>query len=124
MQKIVRVIHKGYPDAETVNKMQYWYWCLGCNHVHAFATHTFNADYLNPTVSPSLLHSNPEQYHTCHSFIRNGFIEYLGDCWHDLKGKTVELPDVVETIKKRNYGHSGEFKKNDQGIWELIIDWS
>lgn len=27
----------------------------------------------------------------CHSFVRNGKIEFLSDCTHELAGKTVEL---------------------------------
>lgn len=29
----------------------------------------------------------------CHSFVRAGKIEFLGDCTHALKGQTVPLPD-------------------------------
>lgn len=32
--------------------------------------------------------------YVCHSFVRNGRIEYLGDCTHHLKGQTVDLPDM------------------------------
>jgi hypothetical protein len=28
----------------------------------------------------------------CHSFVRNGKIEYLSDCTHNLAGKTVDIP--------------------------------
>lgn len=28
----------------------------------------------------------------CHSFVRNGRIEFLSDCTHELAGQTVELP--------------------------------
>lgn len=70
-----------------------WYKCPGCKTQHAFSpnVHQFDGNFDNPTVSPSLLHSNPQGHRTCHSFIKNGMIEFLGDCWHDLKGKTVEL---------------------------------
>ena len=30
----------------------------------------------------------------CHSFITDGRIQFLGDCTHELKGQTVELPEV------------------------------
>ena len=30
----------------------------------------------------------------CHSFIRAGRIEYLGDCTHELAGQVVEMADV------------------------------
>lgn len=29
----------------------------------------------------------------CHSFVRDGFIEYCSDCTHTMAGKTVELPE-------------------------------
>ena len=29
----------------------------------------------------------------CHSFVREGRIEFLSDCTHALAGQTVELPD-------------------------------
>lgn len=29
----------------------------------------------------------------CHSFVRDGQIQYLGDCTHEYAGKTVDLPD-------------------------------
>ena len=32
----------------------------------------------------------------CHSFIRDGFIEYLSDCTHSLAGKTVELKELQD----------------------------
>lgn len=77
----------------------------------------FNGDLENPTFSPSILvrsgHYVPEQpqppnceycidagqdgYSTfcslCHSYIRDGQIQFLGDCTHDLAGKTVPLPE-------------------------------
>lgn len=29
----------------------------------------------------------------CHSHVKNGKIQFLGDCTHELKGQTVDLPD-------------------------------
>jgi hypothetical protein len=31
--------------------------------------------------------------YVCHSFVKEGMIEFLSDCTHDMKNKTVELPD-------------------------------
>lgn len=82
---------------------------------------TWNNDVLKPTFSPSLhiWHTRPtaegqeliEQvkrkkedptyvipYTTetlCHSYIRDGKIEFLPDCKHDLKGQTVDLPEFT-----------------------------
>jgi len=51
-----------------------------------------------PTVSPSLLvwQSRPE--HRCHSFVREGKIQFLDDCHHELKGQTVELTDFDDDM--------------------------
>ena len=47
-----------------------------------------------PTFSPSLLvtYSHGDKNFVCHSFVRNGKIEYLSDCTHDMAGKTVDIP--------------------------------
>lgn len=83
---------------------QYAYWCLGCGYEHVFGLrtegghHEFNGDLNNPTVSPSLL-QNFTPGRTCHSFIKNGKIQYLSDCHHHLAGQTIELPDFEEQEK-------------------------
>jgi len=82
-----------YTDGET----HHLYRCPGCGYEHAFSSsvHKYNGDVDKPTITPSLLHSNPQNYRTCHSFITDGKIQFLGDCWHELKGQTVELPDYL-----------------------------
>jgi hypothetical protein len=75
-------------------------------------TWDFNNDVDKPTFNPSLLVRGvvpltDEEYekvmaghkHTpvpfiCHSFIREGKIQFLGDCTHHLKNQTVDLDDV------------------------------
>lgn len=67
--------------------------CKGCEQDHAIGTgsnhHTFNGDYEKPTFSPSVLVTN--HIIRCHSFVKEGVIQYLNDCHHDLAGKTVKL---------------------------------
>ena len=48
-----------------------------------------------PTVSPSIrvTSRNDGGETTCHSFVRTGQIQFLGDCTHPLRGQTVALPD-------------------------------
>ena len=81
----------------------YQFYCLGCNEIHQVWTNKedgptiwgFNGSIEKPTFSPSI----KVEYHgadkdtVCHSFIRDGKIQYLSDCTHALAGKTVELPD-------------------------------
>jgi hypothetical protein len=42
----------------------------------------------------------------CHSFVRDGQIQFLGDCTHALKGQTVERPEWPHAPGK--YGGIGE----------------
>ena len=82
---------------------------------------TFNGDLNSPTFSPSLLvtsghyvkgYEKEECWCTynaahpddpvkfgcgiCHSFIRDGKIQFLNDCTHKLAGKTVDLFEITE----------------------------
>lgn len=74
------------------------FFCPGCNRVHPFTVPrwNWNGSMDKPTFSPSLLCDGFTVERRCHSFVREGKIEYLSDCWHELKGKTVEIPDWKE----------------------------
>lgn len=48
----------------------------------------------SPPLEPSVLVSDVGDNVTCHSFIRQGRIEFLSACDHGLAGQTVELPLV------------------------------
>ena len=82
-------------------KPQYLFMCPGCGYEHAVALksdggpHDFNMDYDKPTFLPSLL-QNFSPGRTCHSFIKDGMIQFLNDSWHKLAGQTVELPEIKE----------------------------
>jgi hypothetical protein len=78
----------------------------------------WNGDRVRPTFSPSILvrthtHEPPvtpanlEEWKrapwpqrrvdmVCHSFVRDGQIEFLSDCTHPLAGQTVPLPEIRE----------------------------
>lgn len=85
---------------------------------HAWA---FNGDFERPTLSPSVLvrtghycnrppvpgncacdfqqrfpDEDPWDWpcSICHSYVREGRIEFLNDCTHSLAGQTVELPEI------------------------------
>lgn len=66
----------------------------------------FNDDFDRPTLTPSILvhphgalAEDGSVYQTprCHSFVRDGRIEFLSDCTHALAGKTVDLPNIEVT---------------------------
>ncbi len=99
------------------------FWCPACDDPHAITVNqpgswTWDGNVDAPTFSPSLLlrsghyvpghnglscwctynkeHPNapaPFVCSICHSFVRNGMIQFLGDCTHKLAGQTVEIPD-------------------------------
>jgi len=60
----------------------------------------WNGDMDKPTFTPSLKITYPHWVDgvriddICHFFIRNGNIEYQGDCTHHLAGLTIELADI------------------------------
>ena len=72
---------------------QFIFQCPGCGFAHWFGPPrwTWNGDYDKPTVNPSIVTVGVEP--KCHSFIRDGKIQFLNDCTHALKGQTVEIPD-------------------------------
>lgn len=57
---------------------------------------TWNGSFEKPTFHPSLLCNKDHPSSRCHSFITDGKIRFLEDCWHKLKGQTVELPELEE----------------------------
>ena len=66
---------------------------------------TFNGDFVRPTFTPSLLvewcHGEDRLEKRCHSYIRDGRIEFLADSKHALSGQTVELAEVSEEERER-----------------------
>lgn len=62
----------------------------------------FNGDLDRPTFTPSILTWWPiyengieiGREKVCHSFVTDGRIQFLSDCWHSLKNQTIELPEI------------------------------
>lgn len=82
------------------------FYCPGCKIDHAVYTKgekstwdwNWNGNEELPTISPSILVKFPfeDREITCHSFVRDGKIQYLSDCSHTLAGQTLELPNYSE----------------------------
>lgn len=75
-----------------------WFFCKGCNFRHRIPVEgdnkwEWNGDLIKPTFSPSILVTWNELTgdKVCHSFVKEGRIQYLGDCTHKLAGQTVDL---------------------------------
>lgn len=73
-------------------------WCPACDAPHPFDERwTFDGNHEAPTFSPSMLvHESPGRAR-CHSFLRAGVWQFLGDCTHALKGTNVPAPDWSAT---------------------------
>lgn len=71
--------------------------CPGCQTAHVISippapnAWDWNCDAERPTISPSILVQGGSDNITCHSFVRDGRIQFLSDCTHELAGQTVEL---------------------------------
>ena len=53
-----------------------------------------------PTVTPSIMvkwnEGEERKKMICHSYVTDGQIRFLNDCTHELTGKTVDLPEIVD----------------------------
>ena len=117
IKKILRPVQKperGNPSSHP----DFIFFCPGCKCGHGVwttkknglnAVWSFNGDLERPTFDPSLLIEGTreltDEEHArimageqlnipqtiCHSFVRNGSIEFLPDCTHALAGKTVPM---------------------------------
>ena len=93
-------------------RLGYLIQCPACGNCHAFHTEvansvgakwSFNGNVDRPTFSPSMLCRQPkgcikdgkvlEADYVCHSFVRDGKIQFLSDCTHAMAGQTVELEE-------------------------------
>lgn len=74
---------------------QYWFWCPGCKHSHAFTIPpwTFNGDLNSPTFTPSLMCNGHDAAIRCHSIVTAGKINFCVDSCHSLAGQTVEMEE-------------------------------
>lgn len=109
MNKLSKVLRS---DGDGRGGTRLTFWCPGCKDYHSVAIGTgpgprwsYNGDADCPTFSPSVLvtyPANPDadedfnEWRTerrCHSFVRDGRIQFLNDCTHALAGKTVDLPE-------------------------------
>jgi len=85
------------------------FWCPGCDGAHQVRVGEgtgprwgYNGNPDAPTFTPSILvrmgdPDNPgRDLMRCHSFVRDGQIQFLSDCTHALAGQTVPIPPFDE----------------------------
>jgi hypothetical protein len=56
---------------------------------------TWNRNMDEPTFYPTIMVYGEHHASRCHSFVRDGRIQFYADSTHALAGQTVELPDWV-----------------------------
>ncbi len=104
-----------YPTADDNGKLCGWaVKCPGCKNHHEFlvvGVHPrlwiFDGNRDLPTFHPSMncrCGPMPEgtkragKIDVCHSIVTAGRIQFLGDCTHELRGQTVDLPEIDPVI--------------------------
>lgn len=104
--------------------------CPGCEYEHAFTVGppdgdrprwTWNGSFDAPTFHPSLLCNKDIPEARCHSFVADGKIQFLKDCWHKLAGKTVDLPDLGDTMLDEQLPHEEDEQDGDPAIKESPV---
>jgi hypothetical protein len=89
-----------------IEENYYAFHCPGCGCGHAVtvngkkngcnASWGWNGSMDKPTFTPSInCNADAPKYH-CHSFVKDGMIQFLGDCFHALASQTIEIPDWEE----------------------------
>ena len=80
----------------------YRFFCPGCKMDHTYYVKgrdvpnwKFNGNMQNPTFVPSLRVRHGKGQ-LCHLFMTDGKLNFLNDCTHELKGKTVDIPDLID----------------------------
>lgn len=110
-----------------VGLLGYSHWCPACKETHPFAVDvplrngarwSFNGNFETPSFHPSMNISVgpfPDgRIERCHYFLKAGaelngvmpevdasrsYIQFLGDCTHELKGQVVPLPELPEHLR-------------------------
>lgn len=90
---------------ESDNGVQLAFHCPGCGYSHAVWVRRtdgkqpcweWNGELDRVTISPSIrcisTYGHEHEKRVCHSFVRDGHIQFLGDCTHALAGQTVPIP--------------------------------
>lgn len=90
---------KLFPYAE--GKQYVSIFCPACQLTHTInhspAGWGFNGDIDKPTFEGSIgFHGEDSGGFYCHSLVRDGRIEYLGDSQHAMAGQTVDLPEMLQ----------------------------
>lgn len=109
--KVMESVSEAGPSGKHLGWMIFCPACK-CGHLFRAGVWTFNGNEEKPTFRNSMLVTGKRSLTDdeidrimkgekleipdlrCHSFVTDGRIEFLPDCTHELKGQTVDLPDM------------------------------
>lgn len=107
---VTRVRHSAHYGTQECLGLKVHLWCPGCQQLHAptFRCPEHGGPAEGPTwegdpssdpfsMEPSLLTSAGPS-NICHSFVRDGTWQFLGDCTHPLAGQTVPLEPLPDWL--------------------------
>lgn len=81
------------------------WWCPACETYHGGFVDGqnrpvwgFDGNFESPTFTPSFLVKMPraDKVNICHTFVKNGQIQYLNDSTHSMAGKTIPMVNIDE----------------------------
>jgi hypothetical protein len=91
------VVAKFHKSIDNEKETRYVFHCPGCGYAHGVKSRGPEPVWIvtgleedKPSVTPSILATGEKR---CHSYVREGKIQFLDDCDHTLAGQTVDLPD-------------------------------
>lgn len=89
-----------------------WMWCPACDHAKSIPVPgedgtlprnggphwEWNGSVDAPTLNPSILQYQSGSMPLCHSFLRDGVWQFLGDCTHAMAGQNVPMVPVPDWL--------------------------
>lgn len=89
---------------DTADEKMLMFECPGCGCGHWIRVRgkepcwQWNGSMDKPTFGPSILVFADEPDRRCHSYVKDGQIEFLSDSYHKLAGSTVDLPNWEDAV--------------------------
>ncbi len=84
-------------DGTPTGLVHWWFHCPGCDDTHMYTVPRWTRSGTDekPTFAPSLLvrYGDKPGDKRCHLFLRDGVLDFLGDCTHALAGQKVPIPE-------------------------------
>lgn len=117
MKAMLRTVVENYGKPDEFRYTALMFCCPGCATKHEPGLHmlpvnttlkspswTWDGNLEAPTLSPSILSHKDHTEWRCHSFLKAGVFEFLGDCAHEFAGQHVPMPDLPDWVTHEQDG--------------------